>query len=88
MDEKSELMTIQSNNVTFGKYDISSIQENILTTIGGALQNHMTNKASMSHDLFNVPYIEVNCDEIGGKNNKRRVLKEAKDLMKRKNQKM
>ena len=83
MDEKSELMTIQSNNVTFGKYDISSIQENILTTIGGALQNHMTNKASMSHDLFNVPYIEVNCDEIGGKNNKRRVLKEAKDLMKR-----
>ena len=49
MDEKSELMTIQSNNVTFGKYDISSIQENILTTIGGALQNHMTNKASMSH---------------------------------------
>lgn len=83
MDEKRELMTIQSNNVTFGKYDISSIQENILTTISGELQNHMTNKTSLSHDLFNVPYVEVNCDEIGGKNNKGRVVKEAKELMKK-----
>lgn len=83
IEQRKELMTIQSNNVTFGKYDISSIQENILTTIGSALQAHMTNKTNLALDTFNVPYVEVNCDEIGGKNNKRRVLQEAKDLMKR-----
>jgi len=74
MGENNELMTTQSFNVAFGKHEVSSIEENILTTIGGTLQNQTTNKAGISHDLQNVAYIEVNCNEIGKKNDKRRVL--------------
>ena len=74
MDENKELMTTQSFNMAFGKHEVSSIEEKILTTIGGTLQKQTTNKAGISHDLQNVAYIEVNCNEIGKKNDKRRVL--------------
>ena len=74
MDESNELMTTQSFNVAFGKHEVSSIEENILTTIGGTLQTQTTNNAGISHDLQNVAYIKVNCNEIGKKNDKRRVL--------------
>ena len=74
MDENNELMTTQPFNVAFGKHKVSSIEEKILTTIGGTLQNQTTNKAGISHDLQNVAYIEVNCNEIGKKNDKQRVL--------------
>lgn len=74
MDENNELMTTQPFNVAFGKHKVSSIEEKILTTIGGTLQNQTTNKTSTSHDLLNVAYIKVNCNEIGKKNDKRRVL--------------
>lgn len=74
MDENNELMTTQPFNVAFGKHKVSSIEEKILTTIGGTLQNQTTNKAGIFHDLLNVAYIKVNCNEIGKKNDKRRVL--------------
>ena len=74
MDENNELMTTQSLNVAFGKHEVSSIEENILTTIEGTLQKQTTNKAGIFHDLQNVAYIEVNCNEIGKRNDKRRVL--------------
>ena len=74
MDENNELMTTQSFNVAFEKHEVSSIEEKILTTIGGTLQKQTTNKASIFHDLQNVAYIKVNCNEIGKKNDKRRVL--------------
>ena len=74
MDESNELMTTQPLNVAFGKHEVSSIEEKILTTIGDTLQNQTTNKAGISHDLQNVAYIEVNCNEIGKRNDKRRVL--------------
>lgn len=74
MDESNELMTTQLFNVAFGKHEVSSIEEKILTTIGCTLQNQTTNKAGISHDLQNIAYIEVNCNEIGKKNDKRRVL--------------
>ena len=74
MDENNELMTTQPFNMAFGKHKVSSIEEKILTTIGGTLQKQTTNKADISHDLLNVAYIKVNCNEIGKKNDKRRVL--------------
>ena len=74
MDENNELMTTQPLNMAFGKHEVSSIEEKILTTIGDTLQNQTTNKASISHDLQNIAYIKVNCNEIGKKNDKRRVL--------------
>lgn len=74
MDESNELMTTQPLNVAFRKHEVSSIEEKILTTIGDTLQNQTTNKAGISHDLQNIAYIKVNCNEIGKKNDKRRVL--------------
>ena len=74
MGENNELMTTQAFNGAFGKHEVSSIEEKILTTIGGTLQKQTTNKVSISHDLQNVAYIKVNCNEIGKKNDKRRVL--------------
>ena len=35
IDENNELMTTQPFNVAFGKHEVSSIEDNILTTIGG-----------------------------------------------------
>lgn len=89
MDEKErkELMTIQPNNVTFGQYEVSSIQENILTAISDFLQPRMTNNKGVVNDLMTTSdsmkdmEITINCNEVGGKNNKKRVTKEAKDLM-------
>lgn len=80
---KEEIMLIQPNNVTFGQYNISEWQENILTLINDKLQKHMTREADFSKDLFGQPYIEITCDEAGGRNNKAKVIEEALDLTKK-----
>ena len=41
---EEEIMLIQPNNVTFGQYNISEWQENLLTLISDKLQKHMTRK--------------------------------------------
>ncbi len=89
-ENKLNSMVKQSNNVTFGQYDISSTQENIMTAISVFLQPRMTNKQNMLFDMINNPSVQtdldvtINCDEVAGKNNKKRVLKEAKSLMDKK----
>ena len=80
---EKDIMLMQPNNVTFGQYNISAIQENILTLISDAVQNQMSNKQELSRDLFNQPYVTIVCDEAGGLNHKSKVLEEAKDLMKK-----
>lgn len=74
---ESELMLMQPNNVTFGQYSLTEIQENILTLITEKVQKYVTKSQELPRDLFNQPYIEIICDDAGGKNNKARVLKEA-----------
>lgn len=76
-----EIMLIQPNNVTFGQYQISEIQENVLTLIAEQLQSYMVNNGNISRDLFNQPFVEIVCDEAGGKNNKTRVKKEISKLI-------
>lgn len=89
-ENKRNSMVKQSNNVTFGQYDISSTQENIMTAISVFLQPRMTNKQNMLFDMINNPSgqtdldVTINCDEVAGKNNKKRVIKEAKSLMDKK----
>ena len=39
---EEEIMLIQPNNVTFGQYNVSEWQENLLTLIGDKIQKHMT----------------------------------------------
>jgi len=80
---KEEIMLIQPNNVTFGQYSISEWQENLLTLIADKIQQHITNDKDFPLDLFGQPYVEIICDEAGGKNNKAKVLQEAIDMTKK-----
>lgn len=80
-DEIKDLMLLQTNNVTFGQFTVSEWQDNILTLMNEQLQRHMTNEQELQTDLFGEPYVTIKADEVGGKNNKTKVLKEAKDLM-------
>lgn len=80
---EKEIMTLQPNNVTFGRYDITPIQENILTCVSDALQKHMTRKIDFNRDLFHQPYVTINCDDAGGERNKSKVIEAAEDLMKK-----
>ncbi|WP_350011497.1 replication initiation protein, partial [Phocaeicola dorei] len=80
---EEEIMLIQPNNVTFGQYNISEWQENLLTLISDKLQKHMSREEELPRDLFNQPYVTIKCDEAGGKNHKTMVLKEALDLTKK-----
>ena len=78
---EEEIMLIQPNNVTFGQYNVSEWQENLLTLIGDKIQKHMTREEEHPRDLFNQPYVVIMCDEAGGKNKKNKVLKEAIDML-------
>lgn len=78
---EEEIMLIQPNNVTFGQYNISEWQEDLLTLIGDKIQKHMTREEELPRDLFNQPYVTIRCDDAGGKNNKNKVLKEAIDML-------
>lgn len=82
-DEIKELMLLQPNNMTFGQFSVTEWQDNILTLINEQLQKHMTREKPITVDLFGEPYVTIKCDEVGGKNNKSKVIKEARDLMKK-----
>ena len=56
-DKIEDIMLVQPNNLTFGQYDISERQENILTLIVDALQNHISTSAALPRDLMNEPYV-------------------------------
>lgn len=76
----NEIMLIQPNNVTFGQYSLNPVQENVLTLIMDRLQSHMTTKEEIPKDLFNQPYVEIECDEAGGQNSKHQVKKAVHDM--------
>lgn len=78
-----EIMLIQPNNVTFGQYSLTPVQENVLTLIIDALQNHMTKHKELPRDLFNQPYVEIICDEAKGEKNKSNVKKAIRDMYKK-----
>lgn len=76
-----EIFLLQPNNVTFGQYSLTPVQENILTLIMEAIQKHMSREQELPRDLFHQPYIEIFCDEAGGENNKNQVIEQALKLM-------
>ncbi|MBR1526304.1 MAG: replication initiation protein [Prevotella sp.] len=80
-DSIRDLILLQPDNMTFGQYNVSELQDNILTLIYEQLHKHMTREQPVSCDLFEEPYVKIKCDEAGGKNNKSKVLKGARDLM-------
>ena len=77
----NDLILLQPKSVTFGQYDISEWQENILTLITESLQKHLTKEKPLNTDLFGEPYVIIKCDEAGGTNNKNKVIQAAKELI-------
>jgi len=78
-----EVFILQPNNVTFGRYKLTSVQENILTLIMEALQGYMT-RGDIPRDLFNQPYVEICCTEAQQGNNKNNVFQSVEDMAKKK----
>lgn len=83
MDIK-DITIIQPNNITFASYNLTAFQENILTLIIEALQKHMTHHSELQTDLFQQPYVEISCDDAGGRNNKSKVIAEANEMLHKK----
>ena len=73
---------LQPNSVTFGQFSITPIQDNILTLINEKLQAYMTTGV-IQYDLLGMPYVEINCNEAGGKGHKALVIKNLIDLGKK-----
>ena len=78
-----QIMMIVPNNVTFAQYHITEWQENVITLIGDRLQDHVTRKRELPRDLFNQPYVEIECDSAAGKNNKTHLKREIVELQKK-----
>lgn len=83
IDAIDQIMLIQPNNVTFGRYSFNPIQENILTLAIDALQKHATKQAVIQTDLWGQPKITVICDEAAGMNNKSAVKIALRDMLKK-----
>ena len=54
---KEEIMLIQPNNVTFGQYNVTDWQENLLTLIGDNIQKHMSREQELPRDLLINPML-------------------------------
>ena len=72
---------IQPNKVTNARYNYNEVQENILTCIMMALQDHIFNEKHIQRDLFGNPTVTIDCANMPtGTNNKNHVWKSCKDL--------
>lgn len=78
-----EYLVLQPNNVTFGRYDYTATQENVLTLISDSLQEYMTKGKEIPRDLFNQPYVEISAGDAINGNNKAYVLKQVQGMMKK-----
>ena len=56
-EEITELMLLQTNDMTFGQFTVSEWQDNILTLMTEQLQKHMTTEQQLQTDLFGEPYV-------------------------------
>lgn len=79
-----DIMLLQTNNMTFGQFEVTPIQDNIITLINEQLQKHMTNEAKINVDLFGCPYVTITCDEAGGLRHKSLVIKNVESLFEKK----
>jgi plasmid replication initiation protein len=64
---KGKLSLVQPNKVTNARYQFSEREENILTLMISAIQDHMTDKKHIQTDLFNQPMITIDTNEFGEK---------------------
>lgn len=78
-----EIMLIEPKNITFGRRDYDAIQENIITLLSDAVQNHVSNKSPLQTDLFNQPIVRITADEASGENRKMYLIKSAREMFKK-----
>lgn len=71
---------VQPNKVTMARYDYTACQENVLTCMIGAIQDHMTRKKPIETDLFGNPTITISASEIAKGNTKHYVISQIKKL--------
>lgn len=64
---QGKLSLVQPNKVTNARYQFSEREENILTLMISAIQDHMTDKKHIQTDLFNQPMITIDTNEFGEK---------------------
>lgn len=76
-----EFQAIEPKNVTFGRYNFNSTQENVLNAVIMAIQEHMSKTKKIPRDLFNQPYVEIDTSLLGKGNNKHFVLQEIKGMI-------
>lgn len=74
---------VQPNKVTNARYDYSAVQENILTAIIAAVQDHMTQAKPIQTDLFGNPVVRLLAKELASGNNKTYVIGQLRDLRKK-----
>lgn len=80
---KFKVDLIQPNKVTNARYDYTACQENVLTCIVGAIQNHMTAEKVIETDLFGNPTVTIDAGEVAKGNTKHYVIQELKKLRKK-----
>lgn len=64
---KGKLSLVQPNKVTNARYGYTEREENILTLMVSAIQEHMTGVKPIQTDLFNQPMITIDTKEVGEK---------------------
>lgn len=66
-------MLLQPNNITFGRYSITAVQDNVLTLIIEQLQKFMQ-LDKMQFDLMGLPYVEISSNSVLNGKHKKIVL--------------
>ena len=83
LDKLDQIILMQPNNVTFGEYSYSEIQENLLTLAIDALQQHKQKTKLIQTDLWGQPVIRMQCSEIVDGRNKAVILTALRGLVKK-----
>lgn len=78
-----KLSLVQPNKVTNAKYDYTAVQENVLTCIIEAIQDHLTQKKPIQTDLFGHPSVKIHAGNVAKGHTKYYVLQQLRDLRKK-----
>jgi plasmid replication initiation protein len=80
---ENKVSLVQPNKVTNARYDYTEVQENVLTCMIEAIQDHMTKEKPIETDLFGHPTIRIKASEIAKGNTKLYVLQQLRELRKK-----
>lgn len=80
---QSKIDLVQPNKVTSAKYDYTPVQENTVTCIMEAIQNHLTQKQPIQTDLFGHPTVRLKASDLAKGNTKTYVIQQLRELRKK-----